>query len=239
MTESIIPEPRSNGPRWHALPDATALDDDAETRILAAAQAAIATHDRFDVVLAGGTTPRGAYRLLRTADADWSRWHVWYGDERCVPSGAIERNSRMAGDAWLDHVAIPPNQVHVIPAERGPRAAARAYAEYLRGAGPFDLVLLGLGEDGHTASLFPGHDWGTAADAPDVLAVFDAPKPPPQRVSLSAARLGRARAVLFLVDGETKRDALARWRTGENIPAAAIRPRAGVDVLIVDPSASC
>lgn len=238
MTESIIPEPQSSGPRWHALPDAAALDSEAETRILTAAQTAIARRDRFDIVLAGGSTPRGAYRLLRTADTDWSRWHVWFGDERCVPSGTTERNSRMAGDAWLDHVPIPPNQVHAIPAERGPDVAARAYAERLRGVGPFDLVVLGLGADGHTASLFPGHDWGIAVDAPDVLAVFDAPKPPPQRVSLSATRLGRARAVLFLVDGEAKRDALARWRAGEHIPAAAIRPHAGVDVLIVDPPES-
>jgi 6-phosphogluconolactonase len=96
----------------------------------------------------------------------------------------------------------------------------------------FDLVLLGLGEDGHTASLFPGHDWGVRSDAPDVIAVFDAPKPPPQRVSLSAARLSRAREVLFLVEGIAKRDAVARWRMGANIPARSIRPRAGVDVLV-------
>ncbi len=93
-------------------------------------------------------------------------------------------------------------------------------------------MLLGLGEDGHTASLFPMHDWGAAPDSPDVLAVFDAPKPPPQRVSLSAARLSRAREVLFLVAGESKRDAVKRWRAGEQLPAAAIQPAAGVDVLV-------
>jgi 6-phosphogluconolactonase len=144
----------------------------------------------------------------------------------------IERNSRMAADAWLNLVPIPQDQVHPIPAECGASAAALAYAETLRGVGDFDLVLLGLGEDGHTASLFPGRDWGVAPGAPDALAVFDAPKPPSQRVSLSAARLNRARAVLFLVEGESKRNAVAQWRVGADLPARAIHPEAGVDVLV-------
>ena len=94
------------------------------------------------------------------------------------------------------------------------------YTETLRTIGEFDLVLLGLGEDGHTASLFPNHDWGIAPDAPDVLAVFNAPKPLTERVSLSAARLSRAREVLFLIAGDAKREAVKRWRAGENIPAS-------------------
>jgi 6-phosphogluconolactonase len=137
----------------------------------------------------------------------------------------------MAADAWLNRVPIPQDQIHAIPAEFGARAAALAYAETLRGVGDFDLVLLGLGEDGHTASLFPGRDWGVAASAPDALAVFDAPKPP-QRVSLSAARLSRTREVLFLVEGEAKREAVARWRASERLPAGAIRTAGGVDVLV-------
>src|SRR6185295_18060576 len=110
------------------------------------------------------------------------------------------RNSRMADEAWLDHVVVPARRRHPIRAELGAEAAARAYCASLEAVAMFDLVLLGLGEDGHTASLFPGHDWGEAPDAPDVLAVFDAPKPPLERVSLSAARLSRAREVLFLVE---------------------------------------
>ena len=110
--------------------------------------------------------------------------------------------------------------------------AAHAYAKTLRNLGDFDLVLLGLGEDGHTASLFPGHDWGAAQGPPDVIAVFDAPKPPPQRISLSADRLSHARSVLFLVEGEPKREAVRKWRQGADIPARAIRPKSGVDVLV-------
>ncbi len=218
--------------RWHAVADTAKLQNSACRRIVDASARAIAAHGSFAIVLAGGNTPRGTYGLLRDVETDWSRWQIWFGDERCLPRGDPERNSTMAYDAWLAHVPIPPARIHVIPAELGAEPAAHAYADALRGVRDFDLVVLGLGEDGHTASLFPGHEWGTAADAPDTLAVHDASKPPPQRVSLSAARLGRARQVLFLVEGQTKRNALIQWRAGGDIPARAIRPVCGVDVLM-------
>lgn len=217
--------------RWHAAADAEALARDACARICAAATAAIALRGDFHLVLAGGNTPRATYELLRAADADWARWHIYYGDERCLPADDPARNSVMAAHAWLDHVAIPTAQRHTIPAERGVDAAAAAYARTLQAVGAFDLVLLGLGEDGHTASLFPGHDWGTHRDAPAVLAVHAAPKPPPERVSLGAARLSHARAALFLVAGAVKRGAVDAWRRGDPMPARAIRLENGVDVL--------
>ena len=218
--------------RWLGVADVAELQRTACRRIIEAAERAVKHRGEFVIVLAGGRTPRGVYRLLREEDAAWSQWNVYFGDERCLPVENSERNSKMASDVWLDHVPIPKDHVHAIPAELGAAAATLAYTATLRPIGEFDLVLLGLGGDGHTGSLFPNHDWGIAPDAPDVLAVFDAPKPPPQRVSLSAARLSRAREVLFLVEGESKRDAISRWRTGEQLPAGAIRPVAGVDVLI-------
>jgi 6-phosphogluconolactonase len=218
--------------RWHAMADVAALNAAAAARILAAAGRAMAVHGRFTVVLAGGNTPRGAYELLRAASADWPAWHVYYGDERCTPRDDALRNSRMAETAWLSHVPIPVAQVHEIPGELGPAEAAKRYATLLETVGDFDLVLLGLGEDGHTGSLFPDHDWGRGADAPDALAVFDAPKPPPERVSLSARRFSQAAEVLFMVAGAEKRDAVARWRAGDSIAARAIVPKAGVDVLL-------
>lgn len=218
--------------RWHGVADAEALRGAASERILDAAARAIRERGGFGIALSGGETPRGVYERLRTARADWAAWHVWFGDERCLPRGDAGRNSTMAAAAWLAHVAIPADQIHEIPAELGPVGAAAAYASALRSVPDFDLVLLGLGADGHTASLFPGHDWGTGSDAADVLAVFAAPVPPPERVSLSAARLSRARDVLFLVEGERKRAAVSRWRAGESLPAAAIRPASGVDVLV-------
>lgn len=218
--------------RWHTVENIAELYESAYKKILDFASCAIKQRGRFLFVLAGGNTPKGVYQLLRYADTDWSGWQVYFGDERCLAANDPERNSQMAASAWLDHVAIPKNQVHVIPAELGALAAARAYTRTLYDVDEFDLVLLGLGEDGHTASLFPANDWGTEASAANMLAVANAPKPPAQRVSLSAARLSRSRAVLFLVTGESKRDAVRRWHGGADIPAAAIQPPTGVDVLV-------
>ncbi len=218
--------------RWHGFTDLDALHHAAVACVVASASEAIAERGRFSIVLAGGNTPRALYVSLRDMHTDWSCWQVYFGDERCLPSADPQRNSAMVADSWLDHVPIPAEQVHVMRAERGAEAAAADYAQLLDGVGKFDLVLLGLGEDGHTASLFPGHDCGAGPDAPDALAVTDASKPPSHRVSLSAARLSRAREVLFLVAGQAKRDAVMRWRAGDDTPARSIRPTVGVDVLV-------
>jgi 6-phosphogluconolactonase len=218
--------------RWHAVADAYELQRAAISVLLAGAEQAIRERGQFHIVLAGGNTPREIYHSLSTARTDWSAWHIYFGDERCLPPLDAARNSRMAAEVWLNSVPIPALQLHTIAGELGADKAAQQYSAMLRSVGDFDLVLLGLGEDGHTASLFPGHEWGTAPGSPDALAVFDAPKPPPQRVSLSAARLSRARRVIFLVSGESKRGAVEAWRAGKDIPARAIRPAAGVDVLV-------
>lgn len=217
---------------WEVIEDKDEWLKRALARVHAAAREALGRAETFHIVLAGGGTPLALYRALAGETCDWPRWQVWFGDERCLPADHPERNSRMVREAWLDRVAIPLANLHPIPAELGPERGAALYAQALAGMGEFDLVLLGLGEDGHTASLFPGHDWGEAADAADVLPVFNAPKPPPERVSLSARRLSRARRVLFLVQGAGKRQAVAAWRRGERLPAAAIRPAGGVEVLL-------
>jgi 6-phosphogluconolactonase len=199
--------------------------------IAEAASSAIEARGVFRIVLAGGSTPRTVYRALRDLATPWSAWRVYFGDERCLPAEHADRNSRMASAAWLNDVPIPPGNVHPIPAELGPERGAAAYSRVLQEVDDFDLVLLGLGEDGHTASLFPGHDWGQAPGSPAALAVHDAPKPPRERVSLSAERLSRARQVVFVVTGAGKREAVTAWRAGEAIPAAAIAPSSSVDVL--------
>lgn len=218
--------------RWHIAE----TDSDWLARALAyvsrAEAEALVLRGEFHIVLAGGGTPKRLYQALAGEAHDWSRWVVWYGDERCLPPDHAERNSAMAEAAWLDRAVPAGLQHHPIPAELGAAAAAESYARQLAGVGRFDLVLLGLGEDGHTASLFPGHDWGTGPDAPAVLAVFDAPKPPPERVSLSARRLSESRQVLFLATGAGKRAAVAEWRRSGAIPAAAVMAEGGVDVLL-------
>lgn len=218
--------------RWRLFKNVAALRQAASEKILDAADEAIRERGQFLLVLAGGDTPRDVYRTLASARANWASWHIYFGDERCLPPDDPSRNSIMAGEAWLDHVPIPAAQIHPIPAELGAGPAAAAYAKTLQAVGEFDLVLLGLGEDGHTASLFPEHAWGVSPGSPDTLAITDAPKPPPQRVSLSASRLCRSRQVVFLVGGKAKRQAVADWRAGKNIPARAIAPPAGVEVLV-------
>ncbi len=209
-------------PEFRTFADADVLVKHLADALCAAADAAIAARGAFHLVLAGGRTPRALYRALAQRLAGDAHWHVWYGDERCVAADHPERSSVMAEVAWLSASCIPPQNRRPIPAERGPHAAAALYAGWLAEVPDFDVVLLGMGEDGHTASLFPSHDWGELPDSTDVLAVYGAPKPPPERVSLSAARLNRSCCVWFVITGAGKRDALLRWRNGEALPVAAV-----------------
>ena len=181
---------------------------------------AIAARGVFHVALAGGETPRRCYQKLRTLAIDWTRVQVYFGDERCLPDGAAQRNDRMAFDTLLKHVAIPPASIHAIPAELGAREAATRYAAVLAGIEFLDLVLLGMGEDGHTASLFPDNP-ATDSAAP-VVPVFDAPKPPAERVSLGMNTLNAARHKIFLVAGAGKREALKQIASGKTLPAARV-----------------
>jgi len=202
--------------------------------VLQRATEAITERGAFRVVLAGGTTPELAYRLLVDADTDWRRWHIYFGDERCLSLGDSGRNSVMAQRAWLDHVAIPPGQIHPIAAELGAAEGAAAYSKVIEKVLPFDMVLLGMGEDGHTASLFPGH----LHDAGErVHAVHYAPKPPPDRISLSLYSLCATRQLLLLVTGRAKQAALAKWLSGEPLPVASLTPDCGVDLLLDEEAA--
>lgn len=234
ITTSTINNKYQQQCRWHAYTTTSSLEHAAAQAIFNVSQQAINQRGGFNIALAGGTTPRHVYELLRTTTTDWGKWQVYFGDERCLPADHPERNSRMAAGAWLNHVSIPASQIHIIPAEQGAEAAASAYAETLSNVDMFDLVILGLGEDGHTASLFPHHEWGTAPDAPATLAVYGSPKPPPERVSLTARRLSQTRQLMFLATGSAKRQAIMDWRDGKGIPAASIAPASGVDVYLED-----
>ena len=217
--------------RWHVFPTARVLQEQAAIDIVAAANQAVAARGVFNLVLAGGNTPRAVYEMLRDMNLDWSAWFIYFGDERCLPPNHPERNSVMALNSWLKDSTVPHCQIFIISAEQGSTRGAAAYAQLVKGV-TYDLVLLGLGEDGHTASLFPGHDWGMDADSPEVLSIHGAPKPPAERISLSARCLGNSRKVMFLVTGASKQQAVQDWRAGKLIPAAAIAPAAGVDVLV-------
>jgi 6-phosphogluconolactonase len=215
--------------RWHTLATADEVAAVACQHILASAQQAIAAHGTFKLVLAGGTTPEKIYRLLAKADADWAKWIVYYGDERCLPADDAERNSMIAKQTLLDHVPIPAGQVFTLQAELGGEVAAEQYRPIVAAAMPFDMVLLGLGEDGHTASLFPGH----IHNADELVhAVYNSPKPPPKRVSISAKALSNTHELLFLVTGTNKRPIVEAWRAGADLPVATIQPSNTLDVYI-------
>ncbi len=223
--------------RWHVHSDLEQLIEAVANGIVNEAARAISAAGKFLIVLAGGSTPQPIYARLVELDTPWNQWHVYFGDERCLSIGHPERNDTMVREGWLDKVSIPINQIHAVPAELGPDTGAKRYARELAGLRPFDLTLLGLGEDGHTASLFPGGPLGSEHDAPDVLAVDAAPKPPASRVSMSAARLTRSQSVQLIVTGEEKRSILTRLRDGADMPIRSVTPANGID-LFLDSSAS-
>ena len=170
------------------------------------------------LVLAGGTTPRRCYELLATTSGiPWGRVSVLFGDERCVDPFDPESNYAMAKEALLDKVA--PASVYRMPAELGPQEGATAYAHVVALASPLDVVVLGVGEDGHTASLFPGH---RALESTDLtIGIRDSPKPPPDRVTLTLVALRAARRVIILATGAGKAHAVALARRGE-VPSGMI-----------------
>ena len=196
----------------------TVLDTPEEVAAAAAADIAQALgQGSRTLVLAGGTTPRRCYELLAGLDVRWGRVTVLFGDERCVPPDHLESNYRMAREALLDHVA--PATVHRMPAELGPDEGAAEYARIVAELAPLDIVVLGIGEDGHTASLFPGHP---ELDAEGwAVGVRNSPKPPPERVTLTLQALRGARRVLILATGAGKAQAVAMAKRQE-VPSGMI-----------------
>jgi 6-phosphogluconolactonase len=197
--------------------------------VLAEAQAARGT---ASVVLTGGRTGGAVLAALRGADLDWSTLDIYWGDERFLPSGDPERNETLARQELLDHVPVSPERVHPMAPSDGelgddPDAAAEAYAVLLKDVPSFDVCLLGVGEEGHTASIFP-HSPAVAETARAVVAVRDCPKPPPTRVSLTLPAIGRAERVWLMTTGAAKAEAVAAALAGAaeaDIPAAGARGR--------------
>jgi 6-phosphogluconolactonase len=211
--------------------NADALLDAAAEFVTAQAVASIAARGRFVLALAGGSTPRGLYQRLARAPwrdlVDWPRVHVVWGDERCVPPTDPASNYRAAREALLDHVPVPPAQVHRLRGEDVPDSAAFHYETELRATldagapgapGALDLVLLGLGTDGHTASLFPGMPSGRLITRWVVAEHVDTSRG--WRLTLTPPIINAARSVLFLVAGDDKAPALAAVLEGPARPSA-------------------
>jgi 6-phosphogluconolactonase len=169
------------------------------------------------LVLAGGNTPRQCYEVLAGLDVNWGRVTILFGDERCVPPNHVDSNYRMAREALLDKVS--PATVHRMAGELGPDEAAAEYSRVVAGLAPLDVVILGIGEDGHTASLFPGHPELNAKGW--AVGVRNSPKPPPERVTLTLQALRGARRVLILATGAGKARAVAMAKRQE-VPSGMI-----------------
>lgn len=206
--------------------DRAALVAETADRFVRTVDAVLAERDECHVALTGGSVGIELLGALRGRALDWSRVHCWWGDERFVPAADGERNALQARDALLDHVDVPAENVHEMPASDGDvdldGAAAAATAEL--GDRALDLVLLGMGPDAHVASLFPGYD-GTDVVEPGVIAVRDSPKPPPSRLSLTFGSLNRAARVWLVVAGDDKASALAlAMSTADRheVPAAGV-----------------
>ncbi len=238
------------------LPPNSELFPDAEATARAAAEHLVrlcetAPNERIAVCLSGGSTPTRLYALLASPDyverVPWARIHWFFGDDRVVPWDDARSNVRMVREAFGHGTALPQTHFHFIPSDEGADNGARAYAATLRdvyGADQldpsrplFDLVLLGLGSDGHTASLFPGKP---AVDEREawVAAVPEAGMEPfVPRISLTLPTLGSTRSVLFLVNGAGKRDALSRLAAGEDLPAGRVTG-AGTVTWFIDRAAA-
>ncbi len=214
------------------------------------ARRAVGERGRCDVALAGGSTPRRTYELLATDPwrglVAWDRLHVFWGDERCVPPDDPRSNARMAREAMLARVPIPPANVHPVACAGDPSGGAAAYEAELRGhfgdraPPPWDLVLLGLGEDGHTASLFPGGE--AVHEALRWAVAVPGRGDGPRRVSLTPVALNGAAAAVFLVSGRRKAEALRRVRSRppdpDRCPAQVVAPRGGEPLFLADREAA-
>lgn len=230
------------------LPDAAALADAAARHVVESAQAAIQARGAFSIALSGGSTPRELHRRLAgplANEVDWSKLHVFFGDERCVPPDDPDSNYRMARETLLSQVPISPDHVHRMKGELPPEEAASQYEQELRGffgnePPRLDLILLGMGDNGHTASLFPGlravHEqqrWVMAENVPEVGM---------WRITLTPYVINLGREVLFLVAGAGKASMLRKVLEGpfapDERPAQIVRPSPGEVMWLVDAAAA-
>jgi 6-phosphogluconolactonase len=215
--------------------DSNELPGRAAARIALELTSALGARGRASLALAGGTTPKATYEALATLPLDWSNIDVFFGDERCVPPDHSDSNYRMAKAALFDRIAIGAERIHRMQGELADReAAAHAYERLLPAA--IDVVVLGIGEDAHTASLFPG---ATALSEPArlVLPVIG-PKPPPERLTLTPPVLRAARLCLMLASGAGKAEAVKRALVDPIDVTAVPSQLAREGVWFLDPAAA-
>jgi 6-phosphogluconolactonase len=231
--------------------DKHTISQHAAEYIMRIARESIDLHGRFTFALTGGTTPGEVYSLLGSepirSQIDWQRVHIFWGDERCVPHNNPESNFYLAQEVLLHNVAIPKSQIHPVPADQIDRdAASQKYAVEMQhvfgtnGIPSFDLIHLGMGPEGHTASLFPHQT--SLHEMHRLVIPVTVPKPPPDRLTFTPPLLNAAKNVLFLVAGSEKADALHAVLEGQyqpdEYPAQIVRPTNGEVVWMLDKAAA-
>jgi 6-phosphogluconolactonase len=234
-------------PEIKVLPDPAAVAAEAAERFIRAADESIRLSGKFSVAMAGGATPKSLFELLASAAyrdrVDWPSVHVYFGDERTVPPDHRDSNYGMARATLLSKVPIPENQVHRMGGEIDPEEAAKEYGQLLKdhfGDSGLDLILLGMGDDGHTASLFPG----TPALRETKHRAFANPVPKlnTTRITMTAPFINRARAVLITVTGASKASRLSEVLEGprdpERLPVQLIEPASGKLTWLIDAAAA-
>lgn len=235
-------------PEIEVAPDPSSLMELAAEHFLRIASESIHSRGRFTVVLSSGSTPRQLYALLKDKDMEWQRIHIFWGDERCVPPDHPDSNFLMAVETMLSHVPLPATNIHRIPGELKIQEAAERYEKDLRQffndrLPRFDLVLLGLGVDGHTASLFRGSP-AIREQVRWVVGVNHRRPPAPvvDRITLTPLVLNAARNVIFLVTGVEKADILKKVLRGPSqpdwLPAQVVEPAQGNVIWLMDRAAA-
>lgn len=231
--------------RLTTVADADAVAERAAAEIVRRLQSAREERGVAHLVLSGGTTPGRTYELLAREMRDWRGIEVWFADERCVRPEDEESNYRLARETMLEPAGVPEAQVHRMEGELGPEQGAQRYAQALiehvgtDGDVPIlDVVVLGIGPDGHIASLFPGASTLSAGDDATCLPVHDSPKPPPERITLSLAVLQAAHRCLLLATSSSKADAVAAMLGEPNthVPASLLN-RDRLSVILDDAAA--
>ena len=204
---------------WLIFDNEMSLSKALAREILDIAKKSIFEKDCFSIVLTGGKSVLSLYKILSKADSNWDKWHIYIGDERCVPMGHKDRSDQVINEIWLDNSAIPKKNIHFIKAELGLLEARLEYENTLKRIGTFDIVLLSMGEDGHIASLFPNHVY---LEEQMVVVEQDSPKPPKERVSMSYQQLNKAHYIFKLIIGESKQKAVTLLEQNVNLPITRV-----------------
>ena len=204
---------------WVVFEDIDKLSEQLAYNILEIAETSIRLSNSFKIVLTGGNSVLKLYNILSNSKSNWSKWHIYLGDERCLPTNDKDRNDHVINQVWLNNSQILKKNIHFIHAEFGVDDGALHYEKILDNVGDFDVVLLSIGEDGHAASLFPHHLYEKNTS---VVVECNSPEFPKDRISMSYSRLNQSKNIFKIISGSSKQKAVKMWIKGKALPITKI-----------------